>query len=126
MKDKKTTQHRLNIESAIQASCVAWFRASYPAHERLLFSVPNGGFRYAITSARMVEEGMTAGVADLLLLWPSGRWHGMAIEFKAPGRKASEDQLTWGSAVMGAGYLYRVVWSRDEFKQLITDYMQGK
>lgn len=125
-KDKKTTVHRLNLESAIQASCVSWFRNKYPAHRLLLFSVANGGFRNATTAARMVDEGLLAGVSDLILLWPSGRWHGLCIEFKSPGRKASEDQLTWGSAAMGAGYLYRVIWSRDEFQKLLTDYMSGR
>lgn len=123
--DRPSTAKR-NPESQIQCKSVKWFRATYPHLELLLFSIPNGGWRYKSIAAKMVEEGMLAGAADILFLFPSGRWNGLAIEFKAPGRKPKPEQWAFGGAIMGAGYLYRVVYSYVEFKQLITDYLNAK
>lgn len=116
----------MDIESCMQVASVKWFRETYPHLGMLLFSIPNGGWRHKKTAARMVEEGMLKGAADLMFLFPSDRWLGLAIEFKSPGRRPSEAQLSFGSAVMGAGYLYRVVYSQKEFERLMADYLRGR
>ena len=59
-------------ESDLQRSCVAWFRETYPAHALMLFAVPNGGGRSRIEASIMKGEGVTAGVADLILLEARG------------------------------------------------------
>lgn len=69
-----------HIESQIQKDCVTWFRLQYPKIGRLLFAVPNGGARNAKEAAIMKGEGVTAGVADLILLYPSGGFHSLCIE----------------------------------------------
>ena len=94
--------------------------------EFLLFSTANGGFRFKTVAEKMKEEGMLPGASDLIFLYPSGRWHGLCIEFKLPGRNPSPEQMAFGAAVMGAGYLFRVVYSEANFKQLITDYLNSK
>lgn len=77
-----------HIESQIQKDCVTWFRLQYPKIGRLLFAVPNGGARNAKEAAIMKGEGVTAGVADLILLYPSGGFHSLCIEFKTPAKVA--------------------------------------
>ena len=123
--DRKGTQ-RVNLESAMQIASVTWFRATYPHLELLLFSTANGGFRFKSVAEKMKEEGMLPGASDLLFLYPSGRWHGLGIEFKLPGRRPSPEQLEFGSAIMGAGYLFRVVYSEANFRELITNYLNSK
>lgn len=64
-----------NDEHRIQSACVRWFRLKYPKLKNVLFAVPNGGRRDAITGARLKEEGATSGVSDLILL-KSNRFYG--------------------------------------------------
>lgn len=40
-------------ESALQRTCVSWFRLQYPLIARLLFAVPNGGGRSRVEAAIM-------------------------------------------------------------------------
>ena len=42
---------REHNESQLQKSCVMWFRLQYPRLRYLLFAVPNGGARSAVTGA---------------------------------------------------------------------------
>ena len=72
-------------ESRIQTACVKWFRLQYPHFALNLFAVPNGGQRGKFEARIMKGEGVTAGVADLLLLLPSKGYHGLCIEMKTVG-----------------------------------------
>lgn len=112
-----------HVESGIQKACVLWFRYQYPKYARLLFAVPNGGRRGRVTAAILKAEGVVAGVADLLLLVPSGGCHGLCIEMKTPDGRQSESQRIWQRAVEGQGYRYAVCRSLDDFRKLIDDYL---
>lgn len=90
-----------HIESQIQQNCVTWFRLQYPKIGRLLFAVPNGGARNAREAAIMKGEGVTAGVADLILLYPSGGFHSLCIEFKTPQQKQPANTHAKGVASVG-------------------------
>lgn len=59
--------------------CVSWFRLKYPAIGKLLFAVPNGGARSRTEAAIMKAEGVTAGVADLILLIGRGGFNARRI-----------------------------------------------
>lgn len=117
------------IEHDIQAACVRWFRLQYPHRALNLFAVPNGAARSRWEAGIKKAEGMTAGVADMLLLVPSPQYHGLALEFKRPktatGDKTyqSPEQKAWQQAVEAQGYRYEVVRSFDEFKTLIDEYL---
>lgn len=101
-------------ESKIQHICVCWFRRTFPAVERLLFAVPNGGWRGGRAGATMVYEGQVRGVADLILLYPSGGKASLCIEMKVPKRKGSSagmqssEQKTWQALVEQYGSSYVV------------------
>jgi hypothetical protein len=51
------------LEHAEQVAVVAWFRENYP--ETLIYAIPNGGARSAITGAALKAEGVVAGMPDL-------------------------------------------------------------
>ncbi|MBR5118875.1 MAG: VRR-NUC domain-containing protein [Muribaculaceae bacterium] len=111
-----------NIESNTQIACVRWFKTQYPRLAKLLFAVPNGGARSAITGAILKAEGVTKGVSDLLMLVPSSKYHGLCIEMKTPRGRQSTSQKDWQKAVTSMGYKYIVCHSFDEFYKEINTY----
>lgn len=114
----KDEEHRL------QASCVRLFRLRYPQYAKLLFAIPNGGRRDAITGARLKDEGATAGVSDLIFLKPNRFYGSLCIEMKAKGGRQQDTQKEWQKAVEGAGNKYVVCRSVEEFMKSINDYLK--
>lgn len=110
-------------ESHIQQACVRWFRLQYPRLALNLFAVPNGGARDAVTGRILKAEGVVAGVADLVLLYPSAPYHGMCIEMKTAKGYQRPTQKAWQEAVERVGYKYVVCRSFDDFRSEITDYL---
>lgn len=112
-------------EHRIQCACVRWFRLKYPRLAARLFAVPNGGRRDGITGARLKEEGVLAGVTDLILLVPNADYHALLIEMKTPKGRQSESQKAWQWAVAGNDdYLYVVCRSLEEFMKVVEEYLQ--
>lgn len=112
-------------ESVLQKTCVSWFRAQWPAHAPLLFAVPNGGGRSRIESAIMKGEGVTAGVADLILLEARGGYGSLCIEMKTREKESKQrpTQKVWQEATEQAGNRYVVVRSFEAFRALVSEYM---
>ena len=120
-------------EHNIQVACVRWFNLQYPQYRGLLFAVPNGGARNLVTAAKLKAEGVTPGVADLLLLVP--QWYttwrgyegclyaGLCIEMKTPKGRQSPEQKVWQYNVEGVGYKYSVCHSIEEFVDTINNYL---
>lgn len=111
-------------EHRIQCECVRWFRLKYPKLRKLLFSVPNGGRRDAVTGARLKEEGAIAGVSDLILLKGNRFYGALCIEMKRPGGYQSKEQKEWQKTVEETGNKYVVCHSVDEFMKCVTDYLK--
>lgn len=109
-------------ESLIQKQCVTWFRLQYPKIAKLLFAVGNGGARRRTEAAIMKGEGVTAGVADLLLLFPNSKYHGLAIEMKTPTGKHQDSQKEWQQCVEAVGYKYTLCRSFEQFQDVINSY----
>ena len=113
-----------HIESQIQKNCVTWFRLQYPKIGRLLFAVPNGGARNAKEAAIMKGEGVTAGVADLILLYPSGGFHSLCIEFKTPSKSSRHcRRAKVGVTARTSCNKYIVCRSLEDFQQVIRAYI---
>lgn len=117
-------------ESKIQHTCVSWFRQTFPEVGNLLFAVPNGGWRGAKAGAVMVYEGQVKGVADLILLFPSGGKASLCIEMKVPKRKGSSagtqkaQQKAWQSLVESHGSVYVVCHGIIEFVTAVCTYLR--
>lgn len=115
-------------------ACVRWFNLQWPQYRGLLFAVPNGGARNLVTAAKLKAEGVTPGVADLLLLVPrafkandNDEWYiifGLCIEMKTKKGYQSPAQKEWQKKVEGEGYRYAVCRSLDEFMNTINDYLK--
>lgn len=114
----------IHQESRTQIVCVRWFRLQFPKLALLLFSVPNGGARRRVEGAILKAEGSTAGVSDLLLLYPSKGYHGLCIEMKTPKGKQQPSQKRWQLEVENAGYKYVICRSFDDFMTEINSYLR--
>ena len=109
-------------ESKMQQECVKWFRFQYPNH--VLFAIPNGGSRNAIEAAKLKREGVLSGVADLFLSCARKGLHGLYIELKVGKNKQSPNQIAFEIKVVKEGYGYKVVYSFDEFREVINGYLK--
>jgi hypothetical protein len=123
-KERKHRKKPSDEEHKIQCSCVSWFRAKYPMLAANLFAVPNGGRRDATTGAKLKAEGVLAGVADLILLFPSNGYHALLIEMKTSKGKQSEAQKAWQKKMEEYEYRYVVCRSLDEFMNNINGYLR--
>lgn len=113
-----TAEHRL------QVACVSWFRLQFPRLALRLFAIPNGGFRSKTTAARLRDEGVLSGVADLFLAEPRSCWGGLFIEMKttARGSDLSQMQRTWASDIR-QDYGYTVCRTIEEFQNTVRAYL---
>ena len=111
-----------HIESSLQINCVRWFRYEHP--DMVLFSIPNGGKRSAITAKIMKAEGQLPGVADLFLMYPHNEYHGLWIEMKTIKGKQSEHQLNFQRKAIDFGYQYQIAHSFEEFVSIVTNYLK--
>lgn len=130
---------RADPEHALQVGLVAWaaiVAGRYP-DLALLFAIPNAGKRTRRERGRLLDEGLKAGVWDLMLPVPRRGYHGLWLETKVDemvprqGRfvryrsTLTDAQLRWGRAMQAQGFACRVYRSLDEARQILTDYLEG-
>lgn len=109
-----------NDEHKLQKACVEWFRLQYPRH--LIFAIPNGGRRNAVTGAMLKEEGVVAGVADLFIMASNSNYYGLFIEMKTPTGRQNSKQKDFQQIAIKAGYQYIVCHSLMEFINEVNYY----
>lgn len=114
-------------EAILQTECVRWFRYQFPKLALLLFAVPNGGSRNALEAVNLKAQGVTAGVADLILLVPNKTHASLCIEMKtgSAGRQ-SERQKAFQTAAENAGNRYVLCRTFDEFRETVTSYLHDR
>lgn len=122
-------------EHHTQAACVRWFRLQYPDLARLLFAVPNGSRRTRWEQGQAKEEGLVAGVADLILLVPRGGYGSLCLEAKkeveewSKGKRTikrgyqSQAQKAWQADAERHGNRYAVFHNIDEFMREVNRYL---
>ena len=122
-KNKSRKKYR-NDEHKLQVSMVNWFRLQYPSMRHNLFAVPNGGRRDASTGRRLKDEGVLAGVSDLILLKSNQHYGALLIETKTKKGTQRESQKEWESKITADGYKYVVVRSLDDIIKEVNDYLK--
>ena len=113
-----------HLESKLQKACITWFRLQFPEFKEILFAVPNGGARGKIEACIMKAEGVTAGVADLILLTPKKGFGSLCIEMKVGKGKQSDSQANWQKKAERHGNKYVLCRNVNEFMNQITDYLR--
>lgn len=114
---------KVSLESHQQVLFVARVRTFLP--EILIFAVPNGGNRNPREAANLKKEGVLAGVPDLVVAEPRGRFHGLYIEMKrADGKGAtSKAQKDVMARLVERGYAVSVCHGQDEAWERLNDYL---
>lgn len=100
------------------------------------FAVPNGDARgddsksAAIRGARLKKQGVKAGVFDIFIPQPVGRYHGLFIEMKCSGRVegtkrgvVSDDQTKFGDCVARVGYGTAICYTWIEARDTLLSYL---
>ena len=119
---------RRDEEHHIQCACVRWFNLQYPQYRGRLFAVPNGGGRSKVEAARLVAEGVVAGVSDLILLLSNHDYGALLIEMKTSAKhsRQSQRQQWWQSLVTANDeYRYVVCRSLDDFMREVKQYINN-
>lgn len=95
-------------------------------------AVPNGGERDVIVAGRLKAEGVKAGVFDVFIPVPCGKWHGMYLEFKKPLRRrevnggVSEKQKEFGIDMHRAGFYTAIAYTWEEGIAATIAYLDEK
>lgn len=111
-------------ESRIQQAYIEACRL-HPIARRA-FAVPNGGARNKITAAILKAEGVLAGVPDVLLLEPRGKFHGLAIEFKDTSGRLTPEQRDMLQHLVEVGYCCAVAYDAELAWQFTVRYLRGE
>jgi hypothetical protein len=70
--------------------------------------------------------GVRSGFPDLILCVARGKYHGLFIELKTAKGRQTDNQKYFQKALEAQGYRYVVVRSIDEFRRIVTQYMNEK
>lgn len=109
-------------EDQLQQKCVVWFRNEYQIKNKgLIFSVPNGGTRNFLEAKKLKETGTMAGVSDLIVLFNEKC---LFVELKIEKGVQSDTQKIFESKVSFLGFNYYLIRSLEQFKELITTFVQ--
>ena len=110
-----------HTEHDLQVGCVRWFRLAYPSE--LIFAIPNGGARDAVTGAMLRAEGATRGIPDLMIAAKRAGYGGMFIEMKSAKGRLSVSQAQMIARLKELDYYCEVCRSFDEFTAAVRWYM---
>ena len=121
-KKKNKTEHQ------IQKEFIYWCKlksneAEY-ADLKLIFAVPNGGYRRYHTALHLKAEGVKPGVPDLFLpAIGKNKEPGLWIEMKAKYGVVSKAQKWWIKELLKQGYRVEVCRSVEEAQEVVLDYL---
>lgn len=94
-----------------------------------IFHIPNGSYKSLTARIKSKQEGLRAGVPDLMIPIPISKYHGLFIELKRRDKnksKVSENQKKWINDLNNLGYLALVCYGANEAIKSIEDYLNGK
>ena len=116
-------------EDIEQTQLFAWAQyasGKYP-ELALMYHIPNGGKRSKAEAARFKAQGVKAGVPDICLPVPRGKYHGLYIELKrVKGGRVSEAQGEYIEALRKQGYRVKVCFGMEQARDVIVEYLEEK
>ena len=113
-------------EHDMQVKCLRWLKSNHPDLYKVIFAVPNGSKRDGILGKWLKDEGMRAGVADLILLKANEKYGALCVEMKTPSGKQEPVQKRWQKdcEMFGSGK-YVICRSFEDFKTIIDNYINN-
>ena len=115
-------------EDSEQAMLFTWARMQEAAHPelRLMYAIPNGGYRHLKTAINLKRTGVKAGVPDICLPVKRGTYNGLYVEMKRTvGGTVSSYQKWWLAELAKAGHKCVVCKGFDEARAAIMAYLMG-
>ena len=92
-----------------------------------IFAIPNGGTRNKLEAVNLKRQGVKAGVPDLCLPIPKGKYASLYIEMKRVGKSTvSQAQKDWIALLNKEGNLAVICYGADEAIDTINNYLRGK
>lgn len=110
-----------------QCALFEWRAHALPTMPELsmMFGTLNGIRLPVSLAVKAKKQGNVRGVPDVMLLVPSGNYHGLMIEMKIKGGKLLPEQKDWATKARGWGYCCKVCYSATEAIDLIKRYLKG-
>jgi hypothetical protein len=114
-------------EAQLQAEIVMWYTNNYclKIHnpKGVIFSVPNElSGTNVIATMQAKAKGLKKGVSDLVVILPNKQT--IFVELKVGKNTQSESQKAFQRDVQALGFNYHLVYSLNEFKQIICKYLE--
>ena len=108
-----------------QVALFRWAAENEAAHPelRMLHATPNGGYRPVHTAVMLKAEGVKAGVPDVCLPVPRGRFHSLWIEMKRKPNKPTLEQEQWVASLRRYGNQAVICYSATEAINCIMAYL---
>lgn len=72
---------------------------------RMIFAVPNGGQRHPAVARKLHDEGVRAGVPDILVCIPAHGYNGLTIEMKYGKNRMTAEQQQYFAWFTAFGWL---------------------
>ncbi|MDH0640637.1 VRR-NUC domain-containing protein [Pseudomonas sp. GD03860] len=123
---KKARAKPIDREGLEQAALMVEIAVRHPAAAKLIYHVPNGGHRHKQVAIKLKEQGVKAGVPDLVLPMARGGYFGLYIEFKAKppfDAAVSPSQDAYLQALLEQGYLAIVCRGALDASEAIRAYL---
>ena len=115
----------IRSESTEQISFVARVRHFYP--DVVIFAIANGGKRSITEASRLKAEGVLAGVPDLFIAKPVGKYAGLFLEMKRTARSSvSVAQKALISTLAAAGYRTHIAYGCADAWSVFQSYIEDK
>ncbi len=125
MKNLKPDFHR--SEAQEQTALFEWadqcVRFGVHPELKMMYAIPNGGSRNKIEAVHLKQQGVKAGVPDLCLAVPKGKYHGLYVEMKIGHNKPTDKQNEWLANLSHYGYAIKVCYSYSAAKTAIEHYL---
>lgn len=121
-------------EDQIQAGVVAHVKLLANRPNVVVYHVPNGGYRWETTGARLKAMGVRPGVADLVFHWSAGgvvdtyigrelpAAHVLYLELKSRRGKQSDAQSEFQREAESAGAIYEIANDLDQALEILKGY----
>lgn len=113
----------LSEEDRLHNAIIQFIQLKYGRYRKFLAHPSNEGKRSSFEQFKIVYLGVSAGLPDLMMFLPMGKYNGLAIEVKARGKKPTQPQLDWlYNLEKHCGWMARWVDNIDDAMSTIDNY----
>lgn len=125
LETKATGGLKMKGEDLEQATLIQWcnLQSCKYSELKLIFAIPNGGYRNKAEARKLKATGTKSGVPDLFLAVPRNGKYGLFIEMKVGRNKCTDNQKKWIRNLLEQGYEVKVCYSCEEAIQVIKRYL---